>query len=614
MRKAPYMSLSVKILWISFVSMMSLIALLGYISQNFIMDTYKRQQTRYVSNLLESTQLHLNLFMKTMQGNLLALSNDERLRSASDETIIPLLENYRKYWNQDLRNLYVIRPDLTVAGTSDYLWDIRGHRLAKTLYEGAAMSEYMYWSEPYMSDVSDYTVSVGVKITDSDGRLQGVLAADLDLDSIVTVYGSREYSLNEDLLILSADNRPITVSHPYVAYDAFADDYSLAGLPADRLDDPNAEEWYTSDSEGRELYISRVRSNNWGWQIMAVLREEELYSSIRVLRTYMLWVGVLGALLSLVVSYYLSRYVSRPIQLLIKQMRRVSTGDFQTRITLPIGGEIGILVQSFNRMVQRIKKLMEELLASETEKKQYELKVLQAQIQPHFLYNTLNSISYLARRRQSDDVDRMITSLVELLHFHLDKVDEFVPVGQELEGVRHYAYLLSMRYPDRFALEVELDEGIAAYGIPKLTVQPLVENAVFHGILAKEEAGTIVLSGREENGDVLIEISDDGVGMTEEQLAALFAGSTKDRLPTYYHMGVNNIHDRLQLYYGPKYGLQVTSEPGVGTTVTVRLPASPARGGKLSGSDEASGGRITAAKACGDEAGGEAERVDKKGE
>ncbi|MBN2980553.1 cache domain-containing sensor histidine kinase [Cohnella algarum] len=575
MRSPAFISLSVKVFAISFVSIASLIFLLGYISQNYIVETYKKQQTRYVANLLESTQLHLNLFMKNLQGNLLALSNDERLQSAADdETLIALLERERKYWNQDLKNIYLIRPDLDVVGTSDYLWDIRGHRLARNLYDGALKSEYMYWSEPYMSDVSDYTVSVGVRVSDAYGTLRGVLAADLDLESIINVYGVRDDSLNEDLLILSADLRPITVSNPFVVYDVFSESYSVSGLPAEELEASGGNSRHVDDGAGGRLYVSGVQNNNWGWRIMAVLQEEELYGSIGVLQSYILWVGLVGLLLSLIISYYLSRYVARPIKLLSKQMRRFSTGDFQTRISLPFRGEIGILVNSFNQMVRRIKGLMEELVESEREKKRFELKVLQAQIQPHFLYNTLNSISYLARHRQTEHVDRMITSLVELLHFHLDKVDEFVPIGQEVEGIRHYAYLLSVRYPDKFALEAELDDDVLAFGIPKLTIQPLVENAVFHGILAGAGPGTIVLSGRrEEEEDIVLQVSDDGVGMERAVVESLFAGAQKNRRNTYYHMGIKNIHDRLQLYFGPKYGLTVASTPGEGTTVTVRLPA-----------------------------------------
>lgn len=571
-------SISVKVFWISFISITALIVLLGYVSQNFIIDSFKRQQTRYVSQLLERTEVHLNLFMKNLQGNLLALSRDERLRSSlPEDATIPVLENYRMYWNQDLKNMYMITPDYKVFGTSAYLWDIKGHSMAENLYKGAVMSERIYWSEPYVSSVSDYTVSMAVPMKGEDGSIHGVLAVDLDLESILSGYGRWEYTSREDLLIVSRDGTPVTVYHPYVQYSVFDKKYALSGLSGSQIANGSLSEWYQEDDSGERLYISRTQNNNLGWQVMAVMKEQQLHSSIAVLRNYVLWVGCIGIALSCVLSYYLSRYVSRPIKLLIKQMRRVSTGDFQSHISLPFRGEIGSLVQTFNLMVVRIKSLMEELLTSERNKKQYELKVLQAQIQPHFLYNTLNSISYMARRNETHNVDNMITSLVELLHFHLDKVDECVPIAQEAEGVKHYAYLLSIRYPDWFIVEVDIDEDVLDCKIPKLTLQPLVENAIFHGILAKAQPGSIVITGSEKDGDIVLKVSDDGAGMPRELVEALLAGQTQSSRPGYYHMGLLNIHHRIQLYYGDKYGLQARSTVGEGTTITLRLPAKACR-------------------------------------
>ncbi|WP_372633784.1 sensor histidine kinase [Cohnella sp.] len=571
-------SLSVKVFWISFISITALLVLLGYISQNFIIDSFKKQQTRYVGHLLERTEVHLNLFMKNLQVNLLALSRDERLYSSLPENeAIPLLENYRMYWNQDLKNIYMITNDYKVFGTSAYLWEIKGHSMADKLYKGAVMSERIYWTEPYMSSVSDYTVSVAVPVKGEGDSIQGVLAVDLDLESIISSYGRWEYSIREDLLIVSRDGTPVTIYHPYVKYSVFDKKYTLSGLSGSQIADGSLNEWYQEDENGERLYISRMQNNNWGWQVMAVMKEQQLHSSIAVLRNYVLWIGCIGIALSCVLSYYLSRYVSRPIKLLIKQMRKVSTGDFQSHISLPFRGEIGSLVQTFNLMVVRIKRLMEDLLASERNKKQYELKVLQAQIQPHFLYNTLNSISYMARRNDTHRVDSMITSLVELLHFHLDKVDEYVPISQEAEGVKHYAYLLSIRYPDQFIVEVDIEDGVLECEIPKLTLQPLVENAIFHGILAKAQPGSIIIAGTEKDGDIVLEVSDDGAGMPQGLVGSLLAGQAQSSRPAYYHMGLLNIHHRLQLYYGEKYGLQVSSKVGEGTTVTLRLPAKACR-------------------------------------
>jgi len=161
---------------------------------------------------------------------------------------------------------------------------------------------------------------------------------------------------------------------------------------------------------------------------------------------------------------------------------------------------------------------------------------------------------------------------VALLQFHLDQIEELVPLAQEIEGVRHYAYLMSVRFPDTFVLELDVEEEALAALVPKFSVQPLVENAVFHGILPTQRFGSIVVTSEETGDAYWIRIADDGEGMSAERAAELLAGDSGSGKPGYYHMGVRSVHDRLSLYFGPAYGLTVESEPGRGTAVTMRIP------------------------------------------
>ncbi|MDF2925636.1 MAG: histidine kinase [Paenibacillaceae bacterium] len=572
MRKRP--SLGVKIFLLAFLPITGLIMLLGYGSQQYVFRQFTNEQSRYVSHLLERTDLLLNQFMKDLQANMLVLSRDDRLVSDRTEEAVRLLENYRLFWNYDVKNLYVITSDGRMIGTSGYLWEINGYSHVKTIMDNDQVgTSFPYWTEPYMSPVSDYTISYMVGLKGPQGENRGLLVADLDIQGVLAAYGEWTYTSREDLLILSAKNRPLTTSNPYVAYDVFTKEYSLTGLPPDMVEQTNGEAKKFTDTDGHPLFAARMTTNKWGWQVMAILKEEKMYQSVRWIRSYAFAIGLLGIPLSLIISFYLSRSITRPLKLLTGQMEKVSTGDFQTAIKNSYRDEFGQLVRTFNRMVVRIKQLMDDLIRSEKAKKHYELKVLQSQIQPHFLYNTLNSISYLSRQGQTDEVDQMITSLVALLQFHLDKIEELVPLAQEIEGVKHYGYLMSVRFPDMFVLEVDIEEEEALQVlVPKFSVQPLVENSIFHGILPRLALGSIVVTGEVESDAVVIRVADDGVGMSEGQLQTLLEDEQGTGTSGYYHMGVRSIHDRLGLYYGAGYGLTVSSGPGRGTVVEMRVP------------------------------------------
>ncbi|MCA0754258.1 histidine kinase [Paenibacillus sp. N4] len=568
-----------KIFILTFLSTLGLLLLLGYISQRIIIDQFSEQQTKYTSQLLGRTEALLNQFAKNIHGNLLVLSRDARLLSDREEDIQALLESYKLYWSPDVRNLYIIKPDHEIVGSSSFLWSIRGHSRAGELFHAANQTPGIFISEPYVSEVSDYTVTLATAIAHSEGNL--VLALDVDLQSILSSYGVWDATTEKELLVLSAGNVPVSVQNRYVQYDVYSKTYSIHNLPLDRLLSSNSKEWNMSDDQGNGIIVTMQKNNRWNWKILSIVQTESYYRFLDDLKRYAFVIAFLGIALSAVISFYVTRYIAGPVALLVKQMGRVSAGNFHTRVLMNTTDEFGVLAQSFNTMVYKIRDLMDNLVQTETSKKHYELKVLQAQIQPHFLYNTLNSISYLAKRGQSDEVDRMIVSLINLMHFHLDKVDELVPLGEELEGVKHYAYLLGVRFPGRFTVEIEVDEALADFRIPKLTLQPLVENAIFHGILPAETAGTVVIVGMlRQGGQVVdIEVADDGIGMSREQAEALSVHSSSHSSTSssrsYYHMGVRNVHERLRLYFGSEASLHINSTPGEGTAIRLTIPHYP---------------------------------------
>ncbi len=239
------------------------------------------------------------------------------------------------------------------------------------------------------------------------------------------------------------------------------------------------------------------------------------------------------------------------------------------------GGNITVnefreLSDSFSHMSHKIKKLMEQIKRDETTLRRTELKALQAQINPHFLYNTLDSIQWMCEQGKAEDAAKMVRALARLFRISISRGKELIPIKDEIQHAENYLIIQKHRYSGRFTYTVSVDKSLESCLCNKITIQPLVENALYHGI-ADMDDGEINISVKRANDDpedILITVSDNGVGMTDEQCAAILAKERSDSVG----IGVKNVNDRLKIYFGEKYGISIKSEPDVGTTVTVRIP------------------------------------------
>ena len=232
--------------------------------------------------------------------------------------------------------------------------------------------------------------------------------------------------------------------------------------------------------------------------------------------------------------------------------------------------EIGSLTRSFNVMTHRIWELMEQNVKEQEQKRKIELKALQSQINPHFLYNTLDSIIWMAEGKKNEEVVIMTASLARLLRQSISNEDELVTVGQEIEYVRSYLTIQKMRYKDKLEFEIKADPSITQVPIIRLVLQPLVENAIYHGLKYKDSKGLLTVHGYMKGENAVIDITDDGVGMDEETLKHIY-----DKHKVNYRsngVGVYNVQQRLVLYYGKDYGIIYHSEKGKGTTASVVIP------------------------------------------
>ena len=279
---------------------------------------------------------------------------------------------------------------------------------------------------------------------------------------------------------------------------------------------------------------------------------------------------------SVVAAWSLSRSIYTPIKKLHDVTTTITKNDLQALMTSDNVDEITELGMSFNIMIGKIKELLDSKIKEQENLKKAELRALQAQINPHFLYNTLDTIIWMAESKKTDQVVQIVTALSSFFRISLSKGRDWITIGEEVERIRSYLTIQKMRYHDILDFKIEVDQDVTENTILKLILQPLVENALYHGIKNKRQGGTISVRARRKNADeILLEVEDDGIGFTPQKLAQLRAELADDsgeiKLESGY--GIGNVNNRIRLYYGRQFGLSVESEYSTGTCVKLVIPA-----------------------------------------
>jgi two-component system sensor histidine kinase YesM len=279
---------------------------------------------------------------------------------------------------------------------------------------------------------------------------------------------------------------------------------------------------------------------------------------------------------SVVAAWSLSRSIYTPIKKLHDVTTTITKNDLQILMTSDNVDEITELGMSFNIMIGKIKELLDSKIKEQENLKKAELRALQAQINPHFLYNTLDTIIWMAESKKTDQVVKIVSALSSFFRISLSKGMDWITIGEEVERIRSYLTIQKMRYRDILDFKIEVDEDVAENTILKLILQPLVENALYHGIKNKRQKGMIsVRAKRKGEDEVLLEVEDDGIGFTPEKLDQLRAelGDDSGDIKLESGFGIGNVNKRIRLYYGKPYGLSVQSEYTTGTCVTLVIPA-----------------------------------------
>lgn len=307
------------------------------------------------------------------------------------------------------------------------------------------------------------------------------------------------------------------------------------------------------------------------WDIFYLIPKEKLFEEIHLMIIQIIVVVVISVLISLSISYYLAGNMTKNLNNLEKNMRKVESGDFHIRIKPESYDEIGLLCMRFNYMADKIDGLVKNAYEDGVTRQKLQMQVLKAQINPHFLYNTLGSIKCMANIKKEDDIAAMTSALIELLKASLSKKSEFQTVREEIKGVRSYFLIQKYRYGDLFKIEYELRPELDDHIILDFLLQPLVENALFHGIDLLDGDGVITIRDKVEDDCLILSVEDNGIGMSQEKMKEILHFDAK-KYEGLNSIGVCNVNERIKKYFGEEYGLSFRQAVPRGTVVDIFLP------------------------------------------
>ena len=325
---------------------------------------------------------------------------------------------------------------------------------------------------------------------------------------------------------------------------------------------------------GEEYRVVYQVSDYTGFKAIGILPEKEIASAVAPVQIAMAATILVGIFLSIGLSVFMSRFMGKPIRRTVQALREVSKGDFSVRLEEERRDEFGEINQEFNHTIGRIEELLEEIAVSKMLNREMEFKALQSQINPHFLYNALDTINWMARKEEKEEICERVSAVSNLLRISISNKETMFTLEKELDYVKDYLYIQQTRYRSRFEAVFEIDERIKSQRIPKLTIQPLVENAIVHSVEVRKEKTELMIRAYRVKEEVYIEIEDTGIGMSKETLANLLRPQKEkiDIKTAHTGLGVYAVHQRIQYMFGEAYGLQVYSEEGRGTRILIHFP------------------------------------------
>jgi len=484
--------------------------------------------------------------------------------------------NSRKYafriW-EDFNNVKQLRPGLKdvaitfqdgrrISSYGTYNIDIDNFK--ESLY--ADESDETFFTQPYINYFQEEVVTVARYYYPEIAEENVLISADIDLDVLADL---TDFNLGEKSYFLIADQNGDIIYHPEKSKIGERSFYYSDGFPDRKV-----------SLKGEQYLLTSTYSEVTGWYIISMASADEVEAELNYITNLTIYMTIIVLILIILLTLYLSSSLSKPIQKLQELTHRASENDLSVKIEISGDDEIAELGQSFNKMIRRINKLMEQNVREQKFLRQLEMESLDNQIKPHFIYNTLDLIIGLLENKDFDRATHMVEALGKFFRLSLSHGKEMVLIRNEIKHVKNYLFIQQFRHGEEYEYIIDIEDlEIMDKHIPKLILQPIVENSIYHGLLPADKKGLIIIKGLRKNKNIYFKIVDNGVGIAPEkveEINKILKGELKiDDQQKYF--GLRNVNQRLKLMYGGNSGLKVESVENEKTMVTIRIDQ---RGGK----------------------------------
>lgn len=561
------------------LSLFSIVTITSIIYLN-MRETIKHNAITSVADSIRQADESLNLMFEEIDRlNTVAVTNKNTvidiLLSPSEEISYEWFLEQKRI-NEFLSGLIDYKPYITriaVIGLNGKVFFTGGPWIDRNFLQTKAMDYMLNNGERhayFKQEGSPDVISVG-RVIRYNRESIGVVMVDLNYDFIRNTYGVKPtadsvlYVLDEQMeLVYQSDSAPASLS-PQMTRTIYT---------APQLAGTAVQEAAEQRIDGKSYIVVSRRSGHTGWITRALIPLDSLVSESVKVRNLMVEVSVIVFVTVLLGALQMSSRTTLQIRRLKTMMMRVKDGNLSfPRMEINSKDEIGELYTVFISMIDDLKRLMQDIRISEQAKREAELTALQAQIRPHFLYNTLNTIKYLANLNGVPNIEEVSGSLIELMRGVLGNSNEFLTVREELDYVNCYMSIVKYKYMEPITVQVQVeDDDLLECRVLKLMLQPIVENAILHGVVPSAKSGIILIRVYGESGDLFIEIMDNGPGMSREKMRLLLESGREGSASRFSGIGVRNVHERICRMYGEPYGIRLFSEEGLYTKVVIRLP------------------------------------------
>lgn len=567
------MTISISFTIVSVLSM----AVLGVSLYNRFVNKMEDMTTQSAEQLLNQTAINLESYLRNMR----------RISDAMYYTVIKDKDLSTDTLDEEMNLLYEANKDnlisiacytnggrLVTAAPVATEKERPGIVGQEWFTEAVGKMENIHFSTPHVQNLFDDTsyryywvvsLSRAVELTDNGNSALGVLLVDMNYSSIEQLLTKANKDNSSEYVYLMDSNGEV-IYHPKqkLIYTNLYEENNLAA--ADYEDGSRQEEFL-----GEKRLITVKTISYTGWKIVSVVPMSAFEMGISGMRLFVILLMALSILMIIILNQLVSARIANPLQRLNESVREWESGNLNPEIYVGGSLEVEHLGKTLRSTVEQIRELMHDILVEQEEKRKSELDALQSQINPHFLYNTLDSIVWMIEGERYEDAVFMITQLASLFRISLSSGRTIIRVEDEIKHAKNYMNIQKIRYKNMFTVAFCIDEAILNCCTVKLVVQPLLENAIYYGVECMDGDGEITVTGSRQGQDIYIEVRDNGLGMPQETVDALLTENNRVR-KSGSGVGLINVHNRIRLRFGKPYGLEIESRLDEGTAVRIHLP------------------------------------------